>query len=649
MGRDTTRPLSKTRLVRSPTEEEEMTTNAFGAGKRLIVLGTVAGVALGATPAFAATAEETGVQAPKNIIVLISDGAGYNQFDAARLYESGSSYQQADVDPATGAVEHADGTPSEVYDSYPVQLGLAHFAANGINRYTPEEAWGDFEWVKNGATDSAAAGTALATGVKTNNGVIGYTPDGERLLTVGEQAKEVGKKVGLVTSVPFNHATPATFIAHNADRNDYHGLATEMIDSGADVIIGGGHPNYTDANTPRASQFGAGSWISEPDFSRLASGATDFTYIESKAQFDEVASGVAVPDKLFGLARVAETFQYNRPGIEKKDVLPYTDAANQDVPSLATSSKAALNVLERDEDGFFLMVEAGAVDWAGHANQTTRLVEEQLDFNASVDVVNEWVETHSNWDETLVVVTADHETGYLAGPGAGGAEGWTELTGEAGKLPNVSWHSGGHTNALVPVYAKGAGAEVLEGRATSWDTVRGAYLDNTDVGNTIFDLLGHAAPESDSAVPVEATVPLPAESGALSLTVPELDEAIMFAGDASQQKAKLPEVVVNDTRNEAQARGKGWTVSGSASDFVAGNRAFGAENLGWTPRVVESESGATPGGEATLEAPATLAEADRASRVGATAVSADLDLSIPAEADSGRYGSEITLTLFAKD
>ncbi|KTS03753.1 alkaline phosphatase, partial [Microbacterium testaceum] len=307
------------------------------------------------------------------------------------------------------------GAPSEVYDDFPVQVAQSHYSANGRASYTPEEAWGDFTWVASGATDSAAAGTALGTGVKTKNGTLGFDAQGGRLLTVGEQALDAGKKVGLVTTVPFNHATPAGFIAHNASRNDYHGLATEMIDSGVDVLIGGGHPNYTDANTSRASHFGSGSWISQADFERVTQGKTPFSYIESKADFEKVAAGENVPDKLFGLARVAETFQYSRPGVQNKTVAPWTDPVNADVPSLATSAQAALNVLEKDEDGFFLMVEGGAVDWAGHANQTTRIVEEQLAFNDSVEAVTDWVEANSNWDETLVVVTADHETGYLAG------------------------------------------------------------------------------------------------------------------------------------------------------------------------------------------------------------------------------------------
>jgi alkaline phosphatase len=246
--------------------------------------------------------------------------------------------------------------------------------------------------VASGATESAAAGTVLGTGVKITTGTLGFAPAGTRLLTVGEQAMEVRKKVGLVTSVPFNHATPAGFIAHNKTRNDYHGVATEMIASGVDVLIGGGPPNYTDANTSRASHFGAGSWISQPDFECVTKGQISFSYIKSKADFERVADGENVPDKLFGLARVAETFQYSRPGVANKTVLPFTDAVNADVPSLATSTRAALNVLEKDEEGFFLMLESSAVAWAGHANQTTRVVEERLSFNDSVDAVTDWVE-----------------------------------------------------------------------------------------------------------------------------------------------------------------------------------------------------------------------------------------------------------------
>ncbi|MFJ4223696.1 alkaline phosphatase [Microbacterium sp. NPDC089695] len=614
---------------------------------RVTVVGCLIGGLTAIGLPMAANADET-PDAPKNIIVLISDGAGYNQFDIANQFETGTSQNQITVDPATGAISHEASVDTQVYDNWPVQVGQSHFSANGRAYYAPEDAWGSFDWVADGATDSAAAGTALGTGVKTNNGTLGYDADANRLLTLGEQAMEVGKKVGLVTDVPFNHATPAGFIAHNQSRNDYHGLATEMIDSGVDVIIGGGHPNYTDANTSRSSHYGSGSWISQADFDRLSTGQTEFDFIESKAQFEQVAAGENVPDKLFGLARVAETFQYNRPGLDNNGVLPYSDKANSDVPSLATAADAALNVLENDEEGFFLMIEGGAVDWAGHANQTTRLIEEQQSFNQAAEAVDAWVQENSSWDETLVIVTADHETGYLMGAGAGPEVGWTPMAGEAGQLPEVTWHSGGHTNALVPLFAKGAGADVLAGRADQWDSVRGAYLDNTDVGEVVFDFLGHSF-ENPEGAGIEATVQQSTAEGALSMTVSGVGESTLLSGAGSELVGQLPAVSVSDTRNEVQAQGKGWTLSGSASAFTAGNREFGAEALTWTPKIVDSENGASAGPAATLGAPAALADSTRTSRVGTTVVSADLNLAVPAEAKNGNYGSEIVLSLFAKD
>ncbi|MEH3089575.1 MAG: alkaline phosphatase [Microbacterium arborescens] len=605
----------------------------------------VAGLAVATLPAAAATAGEQAPEAPKNIILLIADGAGYNQFDSASLYEHGTSAHQVSVDPKTGAIAHAPATPGQTYENWPVQVGQSHYSASGRGEYVTEKAWGDFDWVASGATDSAAAGTALGTGVKTNNGVLGYTPAGEQLLTVGEQALAVGKKVGLVTSVPFNHATPAGFIAHNANRNDYQGLAAEMIDSGVDVIMGGGHPLYTDAHQPREANW---TWIAQDDYERVSTGATAFDFIDDSAGFEALADGTAVPDKVFGLAPVAETLQYNRPGLENKTVPPFTDPAN-DVADLDTLARGALNVLDKGDEGFFLMVEGGAVDWAGHANQTTRLVEEQVHFNNAVEAVESWVEKNSSWDETLVIVTADHETGYLAGPGAGKDAGWTPLTGTAGQLPEVSWHSGGHTNALVPVFAKGAGADVLDARADQFDVVRGAYLDNTAIGETIFDFLGHGDRTSKDAIALEAAVAGQKADGALSLSVAGHGERVAFAGGGSNLDATLPLVTVADTRNEVRAQGRGWTLAGSASEFVAGNRTLEAKNLAWTPRIVKSESGAAAGSRATLEAPATLAAADRTSRLGSTIVGADLDLSVPADAAGGRYGSEITLTLFAQD
>lgn len=159
---------------------------------------------------------------------------------------------------------------------------------------------------------------------------------------------------------------------------------------------------------------------------------------------------------------------------------------NDNVPNLATMSKAALNVLDNNEEGLFLMIEGGAIDWAGHANQLGRNIEEMNEFNDAVDAVIDWVETHSNWGETLLIVTGDHETGYLSGS----EDALTKVINNgAGVLPTVHWLSGSHTNQLIPLYAKGQGASLLRKYADEKDPVRKWYLDNTELFPVILDLM----------------------------------------------------------------------------------------------------------------------------------------------------------------
>jgi alkaline phosphatase len=156
-------------------------------------------------------------------------------------------------------------------------------------------------------------------------------------------------------------------------------------------------------------------------------------------------------------------------------------------------TNAALNVLDEDPDGFFLMVEGGAVDWASHNNQSGRMIEEQADFNKAVETVINWIKKNSNWGETLLIVTADHETGYLTGPDSGDTPTgpvWNDLVNNGRKvLPGFEWHSGSHTNSLVPFYAKGRGARLFKKATAGDDPVRGTYVDNTSVANVIFQLL----------------------------------------------------------------------------------------------------------------------------------------------------------------
>lgn len=147
-------------------------------------------------------------------------------------------------------------------------------------------------------------------------------------------------------------------------------------------------------------------------------------------------------------------------------------------------SRAALNVLDNDPDGFFLMIEGGAVDWASHDNRSGRMIEEQIDFNRAVEAVVQWVEDNSSWHETLVIVTGDHETGYLTGPGSGPGSPpvWNDLVNNGTSiLPGMQWNSGSHTNSLIPIFARGEGISHLGILTDEHDPVRGRFISNTEI------------------------------------------------------------------------------------------------------------------------------------------------------------------------
>ncbi|MFZ5433090.1 MAG: alkaline phosphatase, partial [Calditrichota bacterium] len=147
------------------------------------------------------------------------------------------------------------------------------------------------------------------------------------------------------------------------------------------------------------------------------------------------------------------------------------------------------------EAGLFLMIEGGAIDWANHSNQAGRLIEEMTDFNYAVEAVIAWVEANSNWDETLLIVTGDHETGYLWGPESGEPATWKPIVDNgAGNMPGAYYYSGVHTNSLVPFFAKGFGSERFTERAVKTDPHNGLYIDNTDIARVTFDYYNQTAP-----------------------------------------------------------------------------------------------------------------------------------------------------------
>lgn len=431
---------------------------------------------------------------PENVILLVGDGMGYNMVDAASAFQHGTTRHQVRVDPRSGHHERLGGPPAEAYEEFPQTFAGSTAPATGS--YDPRTAWSDFHNVLAAATDSAAAGTALATGHRTTNGTIGLGPQGERVGTVAERAQEAGKAVGAITSTPLSHATPAAFLAHHHTRADYHTLASQMLDSGANVLMGAGHPRYDDDGHERPPRY---EYLSEADFRAVENGETSYHFVDHPDEFAALADeSLSVtdpadplvelldgdpPEHVLGLARAGSTLQQQRSG--PTDAAPFAVERNEAVPSLATMTRAGLNVLDHASDeGFFAMVEGGGIDWAGHDNQTGRLIEEQVAFNDAVDAVVDWVESSSSWDETLVVVTADHETGYLVGPGSDPTWQPLEVRGE-GQPPGVAWHTTGHTNQLVPLFAKGAAADRLWEHTRGRDAVRGPYLHLTGVARLV--------------------------------------------------------------------------------------------------------------------------------------------------------------------
>ena len=420
----------------------------------------------------------TASAAPKNIIVMIADGWGFEQKAAAEFYDNGGE--------------------TKFFD-WLTPLAMSTYSATGTG-YDPAKAWSDFSYVKDRPTDSAASATALSTGVRTKNGMIGVDPGGKPLRHIYQAAEEKGKSTGLVTTVLLAHATPAGFSAHDSKRGNYEAIGREMVaETPIDVLMGTGHPEYDgsgnklspDKMNDKRYQIVGGKAVwdglkkASVGADADADGAPDpWALIETRDQFKALGDG-DTPKRVLGLAQVEATLQQERGGDKKAD--PFQAPLTQPVPTLAEMVRGSLNVLDNDPDGLFMMVEGGAVDWAGHDNQSGRNIEEQLAFRDAVAVVKEWIEKNSSWDETLLVITADHETGYLTGPG--NEDEWVPVENKGkGQMPAMKWNSGEHTNSLVPLFVKGAGADDIVAKAVSEDPKRGKYLHSTELSQTLHQL-----------------------------------------------------------------------------------------------------------------------------------------------------------------
>ena len=312
----------------------------------------------------------------KNIIIMIGDGMGSEQIKAAGMFVNG--------EPGT-----------LLFEEFPHKSSVSTHSAN------------------NSITDSAAAATAMACGIKVNNGVVSKAIPGDdrNLETVLEHYKAYAKSTGLVTTTHMTHATPACFGAHTSSRNNFSEIADNYFTySKPNVLFGGGG-------------FGVNRSIAE------------------NAGYKVVINR----NELFSLDTENERFVSGQFG---NGNFPFEYDGLENLPHLSEMTKTALHILDNNPNGFFLMVEGGLIDHAGHSNDIERNIRETAEFEVAVKEVLNWAE---NRNDTLLFVTADHETGGLIVINNNGI----------GNAPTVEWSSTGHTGVNVNIFAWGLHSELV--------------------------------------------------------------------------------------------------------------------------------------------------------------------------------------------
>jgi alkaline phosphatase len=347
----------------------------------------------------------------RRLILVIGDGMGAEQLRAASLYKTG-------------------GDKGLVLQNLPVESRVATLNASRQ------------------ITDSAAAGTALSTAVKVQNGAIGVRlpGNGEDLVSITEKLKSKGWGIGLVTTAFMTHATPAAFGSHVASRLNYAAIARDYLTGlRPDLLFGGG--GY---GMDHAAVTGAGYTVAT-------------SREELFAVLDNSRRDIRRDSRIAGLFGIGH--------------FPYIyDGRPEDFPGLVEMAEAAVDFLASREEGFFLMIEGARIDHAGHDNDVSRLIPEVLEVDATVEML---LNHPLLQEDTLLVVTADHETGGLTVTGGKGV----------GRDPAVTWSTTGHTGVEVPLFASGMGAEAFV-----------ETLDNTLVRSAMLSALKPGGPEGELAL-----------------------------------------------------------------------------------------------------------------------------------------------------
>jgi alkaline phosphatase len=334
----------------------------------------------------------------KNIILLIGDGMGIAQIQAGLTANGG-------------------------------KLNLLQFPVTGFSLTEASDQY---------ITDSGAGATALSIGRKTYNGAIGVDASGTPRETILETAEKKGLATGLVATCSITHATPASFIAHQAKRSLEEAIALDFLKTDVDVFIGGGLRYFTQRQDGRNLL----EELRAKGYQTLADTTADLGQF-NKGKLAAVVAGLH-PKKM-------------------------TEGRGD---YLVKATQTALQIVKQQPKGFFVMIEGSQIDWGGHANDTRYVTSEMIDFDRAIGEAFRFAQQDKN---TLVIVTADHETGGMSLTAGSTAAGTVE----------AKFTTGGHTGVMVPVLAFGPGAEAF-----------GGIYPNTAIYAKMMQALGLAPPDT---------------------------------------------------------------------------------------------------------------------------------------------------------
>lgn len=401
----------------------------------------------------------------KHIFLVVFDGMDWQTTRAAAIYNTGrvgyrrgkgngTHFQNYD---ANGTAQfgfmctspHNDGTKVDV-DAQSVQnpggsvFGGYDAAAGGAAPWQLPTDAGYLiakpaeQHTRHAFTDSASSATSMMAGIKTYNNAIGVDPQGAPVAAIAHELQEEGWSVGAVSSVPISHATPASAYSHNVTRKDYQDISRDLLGlpsiahpdqplPGLDVVIGGGFGSVIEKDSGQGANFEPGNkYLADSDLVRsdVRNGGRYVTAVSTEgqngAQLLQEAANQAIKDQkrllgFFGIGRYSGHLPYQTANGDFKPVRgvakeaeAYTEEELTQNPELHQMTTAAIQVLQKRSERFWLLVEAGDVDWANHDNNIDNAIGAVNSGDAAVKVITDWVEQNSSWDDALVIVTADH-------------------------------------------------------------------------------------------------------------------------------------------------------------------------------------------------------------------------------------------------